>query len=336
MMKPRSAGSPSRGGGESGPPAAPSAAAGPRTWVKWVVTILIIFHFMAILSTVVSASAPPTFMASPLAVEINAPFRPYLFATFLQNPYRFYAPNPGPIAQIWYRCEYDDGTVQWSVMPDRDEFYLRMSYQRYLSLTMLLEGNVGMPTPTGYREPTDLARICVASYVRHIGQIESKPDNPVKFVSLFMILHDLLTPQMVRDGYSPTDYRLYHILDAGDYQAATGDRIVSPRSLIDEVVWEVGLPARYDVYKQTDRRHFLTWLLEADIYPLLAKNPSLDGKQAIRKLGLPPPIIAFYDRHPDLLEPRPLVETRHGLRLDRADWDQLFQTIMKYSETKEG
>src|SRR5262245_11840191 len=113
----------------------------PSRATRRVVSLLILVHFLAILTAVTSASSGP-FAAPALAVLANRPFQPYLQLTFLANAYRFYAPDPGAPSVLWFRIQYDDRSVRWLELPRRADFVWRIPYERYKSLTNLLSQHV--------------------------------------------------------------------------------------------------------------------------------------------------------------------------------------------------
>lgn len=120
----------------------------PRMWRRIGVSVLIVLHFLGILSTVMSASPGPKAMGA-LYIYV---FRNYLEFFYLTNAYHFYAPEPGPAYALWFRVEYtkpDDTNVYWhwhkvpDLEPDGTPRYpLALQYQRRLSLAMLLAQNV--------------------------------------------------------------------------------------------------------------------------------------------------------------------------------------------------
>jgi hypothetical protein len=116
----------------------------PRMWRRIGVSVLIVLHFLAILSAVMSASPGPKAMGA-LYIYV---FRNYLEFFYLTNAYHFYAPEPGPAYGLWFRIEYtkpEDGNVYWhwhkvpDLEPDGTPRYpLALQYQRRLALGMLL------------------------------------------------------------------------------------------------------------------------------------------------------------------------------------------------------
>src|SRR5512140_1404644 len=88
----------------------------PSRSVRRGVSALIAAHLLAIGVAVTSYSSP-NFAAPLLAVRASGPLQPYLQATFLNNAYRFFAPNPGTPTVFWFRIQYDDRSVRWVDLP---------------------------------------------------------------------------------------------------------------------------------------------------------------------------------------------------------------------------
>lgn len=105
------------------------------------------------------------------ALQIARTSYMYREALFLHNAYRFYVPDPGPVQTMWFRLEYEGPKVRsiafWYEMPRRDEFFFRMSYQRHLSVSMLLQMQGYDPTKSDQLHP--LSETLQSSYVRHIA-----------------------------------------------------------------------------------------------------------------------------------------------------------------------
>src|SRR5262245_37113921 len=115
-------------------------------WAKIAVSAGIVWHFFAIFLAVTSEGGrgnSPELCRKIYYQELGkVPAYPYLRFLFLTNAYRFFAPNPGPTALLWFRVQYDDGSARWFELPDADEFVLRMPYQRRLALALQVGQNV--------------------------------------------------------------------------------------------------------------------------------------------------------------------------------------------------
>jgi hypothetical protein len=78
-------------------------AAAPRLR-RFLVSVLILFHFGGI-ATAVMATQPGPWLASYLWERV---YQPYLEFMYLQNAYRFYSPEPDPATLLWFFVEYED------------------------------------------------------------------------------------------------------------------------------------------------------------------------------------------------------------------------------------
>src|SRR5262245_42688935 len=198
---------------------------GPPRWLKRAVTIAIGLHFLAIWSTVVGTSTF-RYQAPPLVemLRVSPPVNFYLQSTFLTNPYRFYAPDPGPTSLMWFRLKYADDTVRWFELARRDDFALRIPYQRHMSIAMMLFGMGVAPDPTDPGKLVILpeAQIGLSSYVRHVAGMHPRtaPDGtaiPVELVSVYAVFHNILEPDQIRLGWEPDALQLYEMDFLGQY-----------------------------------------------------------------------------------------------------------------------
>src|SRR5262245_9785766 len=194
----------------------------PGAKARWLVTILVIAHFLAIGAAVTSYSAP-NFPAPVLSVMASEPLQPYLQATFLNNAYRFFAPNPGTPTVMWFRIQREDRSVRWDELPGTAEGSLvRESYQKRLNLSLLLSQHLSPDPQTGKLRFSPMGEICLASVIRHLAH-EHGDDKPVKSIGVYVVQHAVITPQQVRDGWKTDDLRLYKPVFAGAYTTA-GER----------------------------------------------------------------------------------------------------------------
>jgi hypothetical protein len=71
-----------------------------------------------------------------------------------------------------------------------------------------------------YREPADLAKRWVQSYVRHVAHTyrhERKPEKPVIGVKLYRVIHQYVDPARFQAGLDPNDRKLYWPFYYGDF-----------------------------------------------------------------------------------------------------------------------
>ena len=115
----------------------------PTHWVKVVASLFVAWHFYSIFGAVTATSTSMLHPAPLPALQIARTSYMYREALFLHNAYRFYVPDPGPVQTMWFRLEYEGpkgrSIAYWYELPRRDDFSFRMSYQRHLSVSMLLQ-----------------------------------------------------------------------------------------------------------------------------------------------------------------------------------------------------
>jgi hypothetical protein len=259
---------------DASPPLPPPA-------VRFVVSALVIVHFFAIGSAVLSYSSV-NFPAPPLAVLANKPMQPYLQATFLNNAYRFFAPNPGTPTVFWFRVQYENRSVRWSEVPGEPNPWLRGAYQRRLNHAIML-GQHLVPHRDGKRSLSPMGRICLESWVRHVARSQSD----VKSVGVYVVHHAVISPEQVRNGWTPTDVRTYHPTFVGAFNAK-GVRIdeLQP-GVLEQPIGQT-----------------VAGILQSDVYPLQAREPMRRWED----LHLPMPVARFLTAHPELFEPGPAAE----------------------------
>jgi hypothetical protein len=268
----------------------------PSPFVRRSASAIILAHFLAIAVAVTSYSTP-NYPAPQLAVMASRPLQPYLQATFLNNAYRFFAPNPGTPTHFWLRLQYQDGHVLWTELPGRpDSPLLRAGYQRRLNLALMLGAQLAPdPSRNGETRFTPLGETCLASVVRHVVHEHPRADSgdkpvPAASVGLYVAQHAVVTPHQVRDGWTPNDLRTYRAVFVGVF-GADGEPKGAPRPILEQSMSQV-----------------VASILWADVHPRLRKQPADAVLEALR---LPRPVNEFLERHPSLLDPsRPAEASR--------------------------
>ena len=247
-------------------------------WIKWAVSAVIAVHFFAILTAVTGLAvgyAPPP----RLCAEANHKFAPYLELVFLQNPYRFYAPNPGCDPTMWVRIGYSDGSVRWLDFPRPSELAAPVVKQRLLAMPRSAVATV----PAG-ESPDDvmlspMSQICLASYVRGLVRsysIDSADGWPVltEDVEVYRIDQRCMQPFEAREDWRFTDLRLRDATYLGTF-FVNGKMREGPRG---EPVPMPELAARI-------------------IQESIASEPATI---LLAESTLPRPIVALLQQHPDL------------------------------------
>lgn len=273
------------------PSSSDASSVGPRRWVKVVVSLLICAHWFAICTAVLAAGTPQFPPPLPAVYARLYVTQPYLNFLFLTNPYRFYAPNPGPANLIWFRIEYADGSVRWLEVPDRRNWRLRMPYQRHLCVALLFDqmGESVSPEDPTVRRLSAQGRVAASSFARYVARKYARQDEngqpiPVARVSIYTVMHSVLEPHMVQKGWDINDLRLYTPFYIGTFgpdgvQLDKGTEFMEYRVISD----------------------LAAHILATDIYPEFRKHPDRDRSEILEELGIPRPIRALFYRFPELL-----------------------------------
>lgn len=266
-----------------------SAPGGPTCATRRVVSLLLVLHFLAILTAVTSASSA-NFPAPALALLANRPFQPYLQSTFLANAYRFYAPDPGVPSVLWFRLQYQDQSVRWLELPRRDDFALRMPYERCKSLAGHLRQQVTSGS-AGQLQLSALGQIGLASYVRHLASTRQRHQAdgsllPVRSVGVYTVQHAARQPEQIRAGWEPNDLRTYRAAFLGAYNAAGARTDEHQPGAVEQPMAFVA-----------------AGILAVDLWPLQQAGDSSDPRHRLDELELPSPVRRFVARFPELLSP---------------------------------
>ncbi|MFO0809901.1 MAG: hypothetical protein U0746_14870 [Gemmataceae bacterium] len=264
----------------------------PSPLARRAVGTLVIAHLAAIGVAVTSFSSPG-FPAPQLAARAAGPLQPYLQATFLNNAYRFFAPNPGTPTVLWFRVQYQDRSVRWVEVPGRSDVVVRAPYQRRLNLAVQFGAYV-VPDPTGGDKKTlaPVGETLLQSAVRHVAWAypQDAADGsvqPVRSVGVYAVLHGVVLPEQARAGWEPTDLRTYRPTFVGAY-TADGERVDEFRpTVVDQPI-----------------AHVTAGIVEVDVLPRL-REPGGDRDAVLAALSLPEPIHGALIRHPELLAAAP-------------------------------
>lgn len=266
----------------------------PSVFIRLIVSLVVFLHLGAIIIYVIGAGGP--FVMK----QASSWIRPYLKMMWLDNAYRFYAPNPGPTEVIWYRLQYDDGSTRWTQLPKREDFYFRMPFQRHMSIALLASmmiekeaikpaedaasvANILVNNSVSYKTVlTAAAEVYFRSYARHIARKEARhPTRGSQLVSMdcYMTHYGIRLPYDMRmnmDMYDPRTLQIQFIATyspdgtMSNFEAGFRDRVA------DDLFIEI---------------------MQNEMLPLLEENDKLPAgqkqtiAQVIREFGVPYPLV---------------------------------------------
>lgn len=188
------------------------------TWgrkVRVAVSAALAFHLLGIL--VGPLSLPPSLLADYL----RRVYSPYIEAAYLDNAYKFFAPEPGPSHLVRWTATLADGSRQEGLLPDRKRHWPRLFYHRHFMLSEFL---AGQPDPTWDPETpwedlpnSDLQRLLARSFAEHLLR-KLNADS----VTLELIEHALPNPEQVQQGLRLDDPSLYRSRKLGTFRRRRG------------------------------------------------------------------------------------------------------------------
>jgi hypothetical protein len=203
----------------------PATPATLKLATKWRVLIsaVILFHLAAVIAAPFSNDP-----SSDLQRETWKVLSPYIFATYLNHGYRFFAPNPSAGHVLRYELEMANGTKSTGQFPDLKSEWPRLMYHRHF---MLVEKIVGLlPPPKDSdsdippemqkqlekqrKEMQELYDTVAQCYATHL--LES---TGAKRVTLQLAVHELPPPRDVLRGRPLNDPNLFQTLWSKTYDA---------------------------------------------------------------------------------------------------------------------
>lgn len=175
---------------------------GLNPWACRAIGCLLALHCCAII--VGPWSVPPSSLLSQDAYSL---FEPYVEATFLNHGYHFFAPDPGPSHLVRYEVVREDGSEIKGFFPDRDLNWPRLMYHRHFMMTEHLNGFLEAGQ-------TEVAEKHITSYARHLNHVHEGAE-----VRMFLVRHQLPSPEDVQKGMKLDDPRLYREKPLGTFKA---------------------------------------------------------------------------------------------------------------------
>ncbi|MCS7167414.1 MAG: hypothetical protein RMI91_14960 [Gemmatales bacterium] len=285
-----------------------------QRWVKVVLSLFVAWHFFAIFTAVTGQSTSLIHPAPLPALQLARYTHWYQHLLFMHNAYRFYVPDPGPVQTLWFRLQYagERGrkVAYWYEVPRRNEFSWRMSYQRYMSVTMLVQMMGPDPTDQTRLHPTSEALL--SSYVRHVAHRFPRhpqvPDaGPLQRIEVYLVSRTTYpTGYDIQRGLTLDDPRWYRPVYYASYNPA-GERVQLEISL--QILREQ-LPNILANFRDTSEFFSALFPLTAEIllYDYRFRWESgTDRQTALRQLNLPEPVQQLLRIVPEALD---LAETK--------------------------
>ncbi len=168
-------------------------------WPRRVLSAWLLFHVIAI--SLPPLSMPPT---SSLVNDAARIIRPYVQLFYLNHGYHYFAPQPGESTLIEFTATRQDGSTLTGIMPHR-RIWPRLLYHRHFMLTESLR-----------IVPEELEDEWLKSYARCISRKTHCPK-----VELTVVLHDLPTMDMVREGVTLDHPDGFYRTPLGVYERTT-------------------------------------------------------------------------------------------------------------------
>jgi len=225
-------------------------------WVlsRAIVSVMVVLHFVGIASAVMSASSGGRESAY-LALWIHDRWAAYLDFMYLNNAYKFYSPDPGPPALLWFHIEYADPTApggyryRWVKIPTRpddapdplsQEFTRRLSIAESVAVSPVpfmpesvkqarvfggervgIPPHPHLPIDAQYAVPQPMSQRLIGEYAAFVARNYPCPENPsapVNRVKVYRVVHIMLEPrQMASEKVSPTEDWTYRPYYFGEF-----------------------------------------------------------------------------------------------------------------------
>ncbi|HVJ80653.1 MAG TPA: hypothetical protein VNC50_06245, partial [Planctomycetia bacterium] len=220
--------------------AKPTVVEGWPVWRRRAVSLIIVVHATAILLAILAGGArrsppPLVFAAGYLAAG------PYLRTMHLDNPYRFFAPDPGATVTLWIRTERQDSEgrtfADWREYPDRQESTFRQGYERGLVRAARVCGGIGPDasdpselalSPLGVDTLTGIVKARIESVARYAAGNARPTDGVITGVEVYVVQRRLPGPDECAAGMGLYDLRLYRTCRAARFDDK-GEQIESAR-----------------------------------------------------------------------------------------------------------
>lgn len=257
----------------------------PRPRWQLAMSVLLILHFLAI-GAVVTGSGSGRYSPAPPAAQANQMVTPYLQFLFLDNPYRFYSPNPGNPPVLWIRACYSDRSTRLVEWPSLANPSKERNFSRALNTAAFVCHSVPTVSGTPAESLGSRGETILASYARRISkhglsELEVNRGKRIEEIEFYSALHRVQSPQEARTEPA-FELSRCDVKFLGTY-ASDGRRLDTAG------VSRVSIP------------RFAARSVSADLRPLLAKVTLERSAKALLESGTPLALCRLLERHPELL-----------------------------------
>ncbi|MCS7016785.1 MAG: hypothetical protein RMJ19_11785 [Gemmatales bacterium] len=286
----------------------------PKKWIKVALSLFVAWHFYGIFTAVTGQSTSMIHPAPLPALQLARTTYWYQHLLFMHNAYRFYVPDPGPVQTLWFRLQYEGQhgrrVAYWYEVPRREDFFWRMSYQRYMSVTMLVQ--MMGPDPTDQTKLHPTSETLLSSYVRHVAhKFPRHPEvpeaGPLQRIELYLVSRTTYpTGYDIQRGLTLDDPRWYRPVYYASY-TSSGQRVQLETSL---QVLRDHLPTILTNFRDTSEFFSALFPLTAEVllYDFRFRiEAGADRQSALRQINPPEPMRQLLRIVPEALD---LAETR--------------------------
>ncbi|MEM0925236.1 MAG: hypothetical protein AAGJ83_04295, partial [Planctomycetota bacterium] len=123
--------------------------------LKWVVSLLVLYHLLAVVLPPLAFQTTTMGERSPLLDRLIRPFEGYGQFLYLDRGYAFFAPDPGPSHLFQAAVGTDEGTLKETLYPNLELQWPRLLYHRHFMLAEFLNEIYVPPGPPNDLVETD-------------------------------------------------------------------------------------------------------------------------------------------------------------------------------------
>lgn len=186
-----------------------------------LITLALLVHLTAVIAAPMSVPFEREALPSEIPRVVWSTLSPYIFPTYLNHGYRFFAPAPSPGHLVRYTLEMPDGDTRTGVFPDLKTQWPRLFYHRHFMLSEKLTQVFDPEQPSAdappqvraeWEQERQVFNAIVESYARYLLKTSG-----AKRVTLQFVQHNLPSPADLENDRPLDDPQLYVVLWTGSY-----------------------------------------------------------------------------------------------------------------------